>query len=539
MAVHVGVTDEVRMRLRLQSAFVAFLALLALLILPWLAWGEAEREAYGSAAEVATGYARDVLYRADKTATQALEAIARLEAARLAACSTAELALMGQLDVSSSYIQAVGRVKDGVVTCLSVRELKLDLGADIFRAPSGVIMYLSVPIADRGTEPAIALQRGNFVVLIHRQLTLDTWTASRDIALGIFQVDRPTRDGPEVARGNVSRAWLRHLDGKDETTFIEGGRLIAVVHSNHFRIASVAALPPNDLIARRNAIAMRLVPAGVFAGLGACIAILSLAQRQRSLAAALRQAFRRKEFFVQYQPIVELATGRCVGVEALVRWRRSTGELIGPDLFIPAAEQSGLIARLTEQVLHIVQSDAGAWLRLNPDFHIAINLSPTDLHSLALVGLLDRFMQESGARPSNLVLEITERGLVDVDAARPILKALRTRGYNIAIDDFGTGYSSLSYLESLELNILKIDRSFVEAIGTRAPTSQVVGHIIAMARALGLQMVAEGVERQAQADYLNSHKVQYAQGWLFGRPVAFNLIIERMDAQQLVQEIPE
>ena len=179
-----------------------------------------------------------------------------------------------------------------------------------------------------------------------------------------------------------------------------------------------------------------------------------------------------------------------------------------------------------------MQIETGAWLAANPSFHVAINISAADLHSPALLNLLDNFMRKSGACPANLILEITERGFVDIGAARPVINALRARGYEIAIDDFGTGYSSLSYLETLDVNVLKIDRSFVEAIGTRAPTNQVVDHIIAMARALGLRMIAEGVERQAQADYLNDHQVQYAQGWLFGRPVPFDLIITRMEAQR-------
>ena len=166
-------------------------------------------------------------------------------------------------------------------------------------------------------------------------------------------------------------------------------------------------------------------------------------------------------------------------------------------------------------------ADTGDFLRAHPDFHVGINVAPADFHSDGFVARLQDLLVQMDARPGNLMLEVTERGLLDPLVARQTTGALRRDGFAVAIDDFGTGYSSLSYLESLELDYLKIDRSFIEAIGTGAPTSQVVGHIIGMAKDLGLRMIAEGVESQAQASYLRKQGVQYAQGWLFGRPMPF------------------
>jgi sensor c-di-GMP phosphodiesterase-like protein len=172
-------------------------------------------------------------------------------------------------------------------------------------------------------------------------------------------------------------------------------------------------------------------------------------------------------------------------------------------------------------VLSLIARDTDGYLAGRPDFHVAINVCAGDLQTRAIVGKLERLIAHCNASPSNFILEITERGFLDLDAARQVLKELRAHDIEVAIDDFGTGYSSLSYLESLHVDYLKIDRSFIEAIGTGAPTSQVVGHIIEMARTMRLRMIAEGIESEAQAAFVRSHKVQFAQGWSFGRPMPF------------------
>ncbi len=251
----------------------------------------------------------------------------------------------------------------------------------------------------------------------------------------------------------------------------------------------------------------------------------------------MRTALRRQELFLLYQPVVELASGRWVGVEALLRWRRPTGEIVNPDLFIPIAEQHGMIVRVTRRVLELVAQDAGDFLVRHPHFHIAINVSATDFHDPGFVAGLEAALRGMGAAPANLILEVTERGLLDPDVARSTTGLLRRSGFALAIDDFGTGYSSLSYLESLELDYLKIDRSFIEAIGTEAPTSQVVRHIIAIARDLRLRMIAEGIESGAQAEFLRARGVQYGQGWLFGKPMPFAEVAAHVRSQAGAQDL--
>ncbi|HWJ95104.1 MAG TPA: EAL domain-containing protein, partial [Telluria sp.] len=309
----------------------------------------------------------------------------------------------------------------------------------------------------------------------------------------------------------------------------DAGWLVAMVRSPRFgSTAALAAVPAAHLERRVEQTTRHLFPLGLFCGVLAAAAILLLARQQMSIAAAMRTALRRGEFFVLYQPVVELHSGGWSGVEALLRWGRGPDEPAGPDFFIPVAEQTGLITRLTGRLLDLVEADVGRYLEDHPNFHVGINLSPADLRSSAIVERIDRLLARSGARPSNLMVEITERGFLDLASARPVIAALRKRGIEVAIDDFGTGYSSLSYLETLDLDFLQIDRSFIEAIGTGAPTSQVVGHIIAMARTMNLRMIAEGVESMAQLDFLQGHGVQFAQGWLLGKPMPFADIVSGM-----------
>jgi EAL domain-containing protein (putative c-di-GMP-specific phosphodiesterase class I) len=241
------------------------------------------------------------------------------------------------------------------------------------------------------------------------------------------------------------------------------------------------------------------------------------------LGSALRRALDRGEIRVQYQPIIDLDTGRVVGAEALARWHHSTRGPIPPDTFIPLAEETGVIVELGDNVLLAACRQARVWQleHCRPaSFSISVNVSTLQLIQGDFVERVAFALDKSGLAASSLVLEITETTLMrDTDRSILTLCALRAMGVRIAIDDFGTGYSSLSYLHQLPVDILKIDRSFVAAIETGSTDRSLAPAIVSLAGALGLAVVAEGVETELQAETLRTVGCELAQGYFFARPM--------------------
>ncbi len=246
------------------------------------------------------------------------------------------------------------------------------------------------------------------------------------------------------------------------------------------------------------------------------------------LVTDLRRAIEAGELEVVYQPFVELATERMVGVEALVRWQHPERGLLQPGAFIGAAEESGLIVALGDHVLREACAAARGWASEGSGFElVSVNLSPRQFGDEHLVDNIRTALEETGLPPRLLVLEITENVLIgDLLSTRERLNALRTMGVRIAIDDFGMGYSSLNYLRALPVDILKIDRSFVTGLGTEQNVDALVEAIVAMARVMGLETIAEAVEHPCEARRLRELHARLAQGFYFARPMSATAISE-------------
>jgi EAL domain-containing protein (putative c-di-GMP-specific phosphodiesterase class I) len=242
-----------------------------------------------------------------------------------------------------------------------------------------------------------------------------------------------------------------------------------------------------------------------------------------ALKADLRQALDNEEFFLEYQPTIDLATGRISGVEALVRWRHPRRGTIAPAAFISLAEETGAIIPLGQWVLRQACRQIRAWQRQYPDdppLTVSVNLSARQLQEDDLVADVEAALRETGLTPSTLMLEITESVLVqNPDTTSRRLQQLKALGVRLAIDDFGTGYSSLGYLQRFPVDVLKIDKSFVDDVGPDSPRAALVETIVQMGRTLQLQTVAEGIEEDHQRRTLHDLGCQLGQGFYFSQPL--------------------
>jgi diguanylate cyclase (GGDEF)-like protein/PAS domain S-box-containing protein len=259
------------------------------------------------------------------------------------------------------------------------------------------------------------------------------------------------------------------------------------------------------------------------------------AQTKLAFATKLRKAVDRREFHLHYQPVVELATGRVVGVEALIRWRAPDGETIPPNEFIPLAEELGLIEQIGDWVVEELVRQEAEWEAAGIELELGFNLSPRQFFQ---ADLADRLLAQLATRsvdPRRVVVEITESSAMrDPERARAILTDLRRRGLRLAMDDFGTGYSSLSRLRELPIDVLKIDRSFVREIDRDPQAVRIVAAFIQLGLGLGMRTLAEGIETEDERRLLVELGCELGQGYRFCRPLPPEELTARISSGELV-----
>jgi diguanylate cyclase (GGDEF)-like protein len=250
-------------------------------------------------------------------------------------------------------------------------------------------------------------------------------------------------------------------------------------------------------------------------------AMQTAAQDRIHLETDLAEALAANQFFLVYQPMVDLHSEQIVGVEALLRWRHPTSGVIGPGSFIPIAEDNGLIVPIGRWVLDRACAQGAAWHRRGHQLNTSVNLSARQLERPQFVGEVQGALASSGLDPATLTLEITETALMlDPEVTARLLIALKALGVRIAVDDFGTGYSSLAYLRQFPVDSLKIDRTFITGLALSSEAHALTHTLIQLGSALGLETVAEGVEHHSQVRELQREGCDLAQGFLFARPLS-------------------
>jgi diguanylate cyclase (GGDEF)-like protein len=249
----------------------------------------------------------------------------------------------------------------------------------------------------------------------------------------------------------------------------------------------------------------------------------------------IRMGLEHGQFVPYFEPQVDLQTGEIVGFEMLARWVHPLSGVIGPDVFIPVAEEIGLISRLSEHVIAEALREAASW---DPTIKISVNISPSQLADGWLAQRIVRTLADTGFPADRLVIEVTESSLfADIDLARSIVTSLKNQGIRLALDDFGTGFSSLSHLRSLPFDIIKIDRSFVANINTKRESSAIVRAVTTLAHALHVPVCVEGIENEESYRAVVRLGCAIGQGWYFGKPMpaeqARDLLASREDRDTL------
>lgn len=256
-----------------------------------------------------------------------------------------------------------------------------------------------------------------------------------------------------------------------------------------------------------------------------------------AMEGALRKALERDELLLFYQPQIDTARAGMVAVEALVRWQHPEKGLLAPGVFIPLAEENGLITAIDNWVMRTACCQIRSWEDegIKP-VRVAVNLSGRNFMQNKVLSMVENCLDLSGINPEYLELEITEGVLMkNADETVETLNSLKRMGLKLSIDDFGTGYSSLSYLQRFPLDMLKIDRSFVSDVTTNRNNAAIVSAIIALACSLSLDVLAEGVETEEQRNFLQAHRCSFMQGYLFSNPIAADKMAAMLKELQSVK----
>jgi sensor c-di-GMP phosphodiesterase-like protein len=296
----------------------------------------------------------------------------------------------------------------------------------------------------------------------------------------------------------------------------------------------------NIIMAREGVIAtyddlrrIGMVVSGLLALLILGIALVIPWRQRHSPISELERALVAGEFVPYYQPIVDIKSGGLLGAEVLVRWRKPDGTLVPPGAFISLLESSGLVIELTRVLMRQVCREAGAALGKRPNMYLTFNIAPAHFAESVLLNDVGAIFDGSPIRLSQVVLEVTERNeITNLTGTRRVIAALQSLGCRIAIDDVGTGHSGLSYILKLGVDIIKIDKLFVEAIKTERHSQAIVATLVDLARNLRMQIVAEGVENFEQVIYLREQGISVVQGFVFAPPLpgsAFLDLVEAMD----------
>ena len=475
-------------------------------------------------------YAMRVRHEGEISASESRALLATLNRSPYPYCSDDEIAWMRRLIFQSQYLKDGGHMRAGAIDCSATLGRVSGTPESFkpaFSRQDGTQVYQNLPPLQIGNQTVVSVELGEAFIVYSPYNLKDLDAAPMHFT--VSHVDAPS--------GQASRLVGEQTDARSSILAREGwaraaDTLYATRCSTRYTSCMTAFISIPDAL-RTDRGDYR-----AYIGLtGICGAMFGLAcsllyRRSRGMEQQLRRAIAGDRLRVVYQPIVRLDTGQIVSAEALVRWDDEENIPVSPELFVRLAEDRGFVGEITLLVVRRIVSECGALLRSQAGFRINVNIAAADLSDTKFLPGLEQALERGGVAAARLGIEITESHTVRLQVAQDAILELRARGHSVYIDDFGTGYSSLAYLQDLSVDGIKIDMAFTRAIGTESLTVSILPQILAMARALKLDVIVEGVETSEQAAYFaGSEQTTLAQGWLFGKPAPV-AVLERLLTEQ-------
>jgi sensor c-di-GMP phosphodiesterase-like protein len=490
-----------------------------------------------SVEEHLSDYAERVMQRNEELGAEIAQVLTEAQRSTFVPCSDQDIYLLRRLTFAARFLKDVGRLQGNDFLC-SATIGKLPAGIPL-QSPdatlrSGYKVFhnhpLELPVGARGEIVAA----GSADAVLSPDIYADFSQQPYQLAVGIpewLNTSHLARAAATPSGGNAS-ILRKPLTGIQDTATLPpgvlgskgvvriGDRIYCSRCSSNYAVCAAASIAVPEIWKSHQPLLLGYTVTGTLAGFSCAVGILLIGNQRRSHSNQLRRAILMGQLSVVYQPIVELVGHRIVGAEALARWTDEDGESIRPETIIALAEAEGFVSEITRFVLTRAMEEIRPILENQPNFRLSINLAPSDLADPRLLLLLDERLTGGPVKAANIAFELPERATSVREVAVAAIRRLRDRGHAIFIDDFGTGYSNLAYLTELHVDGIKINRSFIATIGTESVTASIVPQILAVARALDLSVVVQGIEREDQASYFAADATRIlGQGWFFGLPV--------------------
>jgi sensor c-di-GMP phosphodiesterase-like protein len=468
-------------------------------------------------------YADRILQRDEDLYSEISTTLVKANASPFPACSDDDLVLLRRLTFAARFLKDVARLGDGRFLC-SATSGKLSSSLPMFKPditlPSGAAIYRNLLLNVQGGVRAdvVALRKADVVISPDNFAEFPREPVHYNT--GVLDRSKTARDNTVMLTSTSQTVSVPVAVFDSRKSVRVNNKLYNARCSHKYPVCAVTSIQITEVWRTNRGLLLGYAATGGIAGLACASALLAAGRKKRSHSNQLKRAILMGKLSVVYQPIVELGSHRIVGAEALARWTDEDGDSIRAETIIALAEAEGFVSEVTRFVLLRSLDEIRPILEWNPHFRLNINLAPSDLADPRLLLLLDERLQGSLITPANIAFELPERATSDREVAIAAIRRLRHRGHATFIDDFGTGYSNLAYLTELDVDGIKINRSFIATIGTDSVTASIVPQILEVAKALSLKVVVQGIERQEQADYFaTNNPLILGQGWFFGLPV--------------------